>query len=94
MDVQESHTVLTSQNPAASSTSGRRLPRSGDLLVSRRMARADVYAISVVPAEALLTTIRFDIAVETAGELARRREVDGWYTCDDTHFVPISRYRT
>ena len=69
------------------------VPKQGDLLVSRCTARADVYAISVVPAEARLTTGRFEEAINTVGELARRRAVDRWYTCDYTHFVPIARYR-
>jgi hypothetical protein len=94
MDVQEPRTVVNSQKAAALSTSGRTpVPKEGDLLVSRRTARADVYAISVVPAEAQLTTVRFEEAINAAGELARRRAVDGWYTCDHTHFVPIARHR-
>ena len=68
-------------------------PVSGDLLIARRAARADVYAISVVPTAALLTSVRYPEAIEVVSELARRREVDAWYTCDHTHFVPIARHR-
>jgi hypothetical protein len=93
MDMQEFRTVLNDQEAAPLSRVARKaVPRSGDLLVSRRRAR-DVYAISVVPAQALLTTMRFEEATHTVGEIARRRAVDGWYTCDHTHFVPIARYR-
>jgi hypothetical protein len=95
MDVEESRTVSNIQKASALSTVGRTpVPEHGDLLVSKRMARADVYAISVVPAEALLTTTRFEEAIGLLGELARMRAVDGWYTCDHTHFIPIARYRT
>ena len=40
-------------------------PKQGDLIVSRRTARADVYAISVIPGEAHLTTVRFEEAIHT-----------------------------
>lgn len=94
MNVHESGAVVNSPTatalPARGST---RVPKEGDLLVSKRTARADVYAISVVPAAAHLTTGRHYEAIRTVGELARRRAVDGWYTCDHTHFVPIARFR-
>ena len=86
--------MVNSRKAAALSTSGRTpVPKEGDLLVSRRTARADGYAISGVPAEALLITVRFEEAINTVGKLARRRAVDGWYLCDHTHFIPIGLYR-
>jgi hypothetical protein len=72
----------------------RPFPEQGDLIVSRRTARADVYSISVIPDQAHLTTVRFEEAIHTVEELAGRRAVDGWYTCDHTHFIQIARYRT
>lgn len=68
-------------------------PVSGDVLVSERTARADVYAISVVPAPAAIVARSYLEAIETARELARRRGVDGWYTCDQTHYARIARHR-
>ena len=87
--------VMNSQKATAMLRGGRRpSPKHGDLIVSKRTARADIYAISVVPGEPDLTTVRFEEAINTVGELARRRAVDGWYTCDHTHFIQIARYRT
>ena len=86
--------MVNSEKAAALLTTGRTsVLKEGDFIVSRRAARADVYAISVVPAEPQMTTVRFDEAIDTVRELARSRAVDGWYTCDHTHFVPIARYR-
>ena len=87
--------MVNSEKATALSTSGRRpFPKEGDLIVSRRTARADVYAISGVPDAAHLTTVRFRRRSVQWVKLARRRAVDGWYTCDHTHFIPIARYRT
>jgi hypothetical protein len=71
----------------------RSAPRIGDVVVSERTARADVYAISVVPAEAHVVAGRYAEAIETVRELARQRGVDGWYTGDQTHYVRVARYR-
>jgi hypothetical protein len=67
---------------------------SGDVLVSRPTARADVYDISVVPAVARMSDLRHEDGKETGRQLARRLAVDGWFTCDDTHFLRIATYRT
>jgi len=69
-------------------------PKSGDVLVSERSARADVYDISLVPANAHMMVERYDEAVQTVRELARQRNVDGWCTVDQTHYARIARYRT
>ena len=39
-------------------------PKSGDVLVSRPTARADVYAISVIPSEARIVAARYQDAME------------------------------
>jgi hypothetical protein len=67
--------------------------KSGDVLVSRPTARADVYAISVIPGKAHIVAARYQDAMEKAEELARGQAVDGWYTCDQTHFARIARHR-
>lgn len=72
---------------------GRPAPTPGDVLVSRPTARADVYAISVIPGKALIVPAHFQEAMERVDELARGLAVDGWYTCDHTHFVQIARHR-
>lgn len=73
---------------------GRPAPKAGDVLVSERTARADVYDISVVPAQAHMMVQRYDEAIETVRQLARQRNVDGWCTVDQTHYAQIARYRT
>jgi hypothetical protein len=67
--------------------------KAGDVLVSRPTARADVYEISVVPSLARLSDARYEDGRETGRQLARRLAVDGWFTCDHTHFVRIATYR-
>lgn len=69
-------------------------PRPGDVLVSRPTARADVYAISVVPRAAHMTARRYPEAIDTAEELARQLRVDGWFTCNHTHYAPVARHRS
>ena len=71
----------------------RQYPQSGDVLASRPTARADIYQISVVPTKADLVATRYDDAMERVRELARVRAVDGWYTCDHTHFARIASHR-
>jgi hypothetical protein len=73
--------------------SQRSAPRTGDVLISRRTARADVYAISMIPIEAHIIATRYQDAMLKGSELARRLAVDGWYTCDHTHFVRIAKHR-
>ena len=67
--------------------------KSGDVLVSRPTARADVYDISVVPALARMTDLRYEDGKEAGRQLARRLGVDGWFTCDHTHFMRIATFR-
>jgi hypothetical protein len=83
------------ENDTSNNRSARRgsAPKPGDLLVSEPTARADVYAISVVPAAAHKVVRRYQEAIEKVRELARQRGVDGWYTVDQTHYARVARYR-
>ena len=74
--------------------SRRSVPQSGDVLASRPTARADLYVIGVVPTEAKIAAMRYHDAMETVRELARALAVDGWYTCDHTHFARIASHRS
>jgi hypothetical protein len=69
-------------------------PAPGDVLVSERTARADVYAISVVPGPTLIVAPRYSNAIRKVRDLARERQVDGWYTADQTHYAQVARYRS
>jgi hypothetical protein len=60
----------------------------------RRTARADVYMISIVPAAAHLRATRHSGAIEKVRELARGLEVDGWFTCNQTHYARRELPRT
>jgi hypothetical protein len=55
----------------------RRFPQSGDVVASRPTARADIYAIGLVPTEAKIVAMRHDDAMERVRELARTLAVDG-----------------
>jgi hypothetical protein len=68
-------------------------PSEGDVLVSERSARADVFAISLVPAEGHLVVPRYSDAIARVHALARRLRVDGWFTSDQTHYVRVASYR-
>jgi hypothetical protein len=68
-------------------------PRPGDVLVSQTSARADRYSIGVVDDPEQAVARRFDEAMQTAKQLAHRQQVDGWYTCDHTHFLLVARHR-
>jgi hypothetical protein len=69
------------------------IPQPGDVLASERTARADVYTISIVPAAAHLTVTRHSEAIEKVRELARRLEVDGWFTCNHRHYLRVASFR-
>ena len=71
----------------------RTLLQAGDVLASARTARADVYTISIVPAAAHLTATRHAEAIDTVRELAGALEVDGWFTCDHTHYARVANVR-
>jgi hypothetical protein len=83
----------TPSHNTSSIPSRRSGPVAGDVLASERTARADVYAISVVPGPAQIFARRYPEAIERVRELARQRGVDGWFTGDQTHYASIARYR-
>ena len=70
-------------------SSGPSGPVPGDVLASRPTARADLYLISVVPRAAHMTAKRYPEAIDAVRELARQRRVDGWFTCNHTHYARI-----
>jgi len=72
----------------------RSAPQAGDILASKRTARADVFTISTIPTGSDITVTRYSAAIERVQELARARRVDGWYTCDHTHYVRVASYRS
>jgi hypothetical protein len=83
--------MTSSRAPAAPARGG--APRPGDIVASKRAARADAYDISIVPADAHATLSRHADALRTVESLARHLRVDGWYTCDQTHHARVASYR-
>ena len=71
----------------------RALPKTGDLLVSRRSARTDAYEISVVPQSVHTVSKSYREAIEKASGLAGLLAVDAWFTCDHRHYASIVRHR-
>ena len=69
-------------------------PQAGDILVSERSARADVFTVSVVPAAGAETVTRYSAAIELVKNLARSRHVNGWFTNDQIHYLRIVSYRS
>ena len=68
-------------------------PQAGDILAAERSARADMFSISTIPADSDIVVTRYSEAIKRVQELARRRRVDGWYTCDHTHYACVASYR-
>jgi hypothetical protein len=95
MGAHDSYVAVRGENSRKASgvPSRRQYPQPGDVLASRPTARADIYQISVVPTKADLVPMRHDDAMERVRELARALAVDGWYTCDHTHFAQIASHR-
>ena len=79
---------------APRSDTWRSAPQAGDILVSERSARADVFAISIIPSDSDVTLTRYSAAIERVRELACARQVDGWYTSDHTHYARVASYRS
>jgi hypothetical protein len=95
-DSMSAHGIPLESNRSDNAASMRRrrpVPSPGDILASERTARADIYAISVVPAPAHTVAGRYPEAIEKVRELARQLGVDGWYTGDQTHYAQVARYR-
>lgn len=72
----------------------RAVPQEGDVLVSRPTARADNFAISVVPARTHAVAGRYGEAIASIRQFARQHAVDAWYTCDHIHFLRVARHRS
>jgi len=91
----EGRRITPEHNPSDGTSSRAWLsaPSSGDVLASEPTARADVYEISVVPAPAHMVARRYPEAIEKVRELACRLGVNGWYTCDQTHYAQVAKYR-
>ena len=88
--------IATNDDRLAKSTrfdAARPAPQAGDILASERTARADVFVISTSPADSAITVTRYSAAIERVQELARARRVDGWYTCDHTHYARVASHR-
>lgn len=68
-------------------------PKPGDVVVSERSARADVYDISILPGNADQVARRRGDAIERVRQLASQLRVDAWYTCDQTHYVHLAAHR-
>jgi hypothetical protein len=72
----------------------RPVPQPGDILASRPTARADSFAISVVPAPTHAVARRYVEAIASVREFARQHAVDAWYTSDHTHFLRVAHHRS
>jgi hypothetical protein len=79
---------------ACSAGSFRSAPTDGDVLASKRTARADFYTISIVPDTRYIRAGRHSEAIDKVQELAERLGVDGWFTCDHTHFARVAMHRS
>jgi hypothetical protein len=64
------------------------------VLVSKRAARADFYAISIVPEAGHTRVRRLSEAIDRVQQLAAQLGVDGWFTCDHTHFARVATHCT
>ena len=71
----------------------RLVPQQGDVLASRPTARADRFAISVIPAPTHAVAARYDEAIASIREFARQHAVDAWYTSNHIHFLRVAHHR-
>jgi hypothetical protein len=63
-------------------------------LTSERSARADVYEISIVPADGRAVVSRYADAVQIVRALAQQLSVYGWITSDQTHYARVASHRS
>jgi hypothetical protein len=84
---------MTSGNGICHSVHLIRSPRlnPGDVLVSRPTARADLYQLQIIPVASHATHSRYEDGIAAGRQLARSLGVNGWFTCDHTHFMSIAR---
>jgi hypothetical protein len=71
----------------------RPVPHSGDVLASKRSARADVFMICIVSGADDRRVKRYQEAIDRLLELARELRVDGWFTCNHTHYARVAHFR-
>ena len=71
----------------------RPVPQAGDVLASKRSARADVFTICIVSGSDEKRMKRYQEAIDRVRELAREWRVDGWYTCNHTHYARVAHFR-
>jgi hypothetical protein len=91
------HGTAVDHRPSSEAHSARGFrssPHDGDVLASRRTARADFYTIGIVPDTGHIRAGRYSEAIGKVQELAERLGVDGWFTCDHTHFARVAMHRT
>jgi hypothetical protein len=63
------------------------------VLASKRSARADVFTIQIVSGADEERMRRYQEAIDRVIELARELRVDGWYTCNHTHYARVASFR-
>jgi hypothetical protein len=85
--------AATAEARRGSRPAGGPRPKSGDVLVSRPTARADLYETSVIPAVAHIANVSYEDGTNSGRQLARELAVDAWFTCDHTHVVRLAHYR-
>jgi hypothetical protein len=71
----------------------RPVPQAGDVLASKRSARADVFMICIVSGAGDRRAKCYQEAIDRVLELASELRVDGWYTCNDTHYARVAHFR-
>jgi len=71
----------------------RPVPQAGDVLASKRSARADVFTICIVAGADDRRMKRYQEAIDRVCELARELRVDGWYTCNHTDYARVAHFR-
>jgi hypothetical protein len=71
----------------------RPMPQAGDVLASKRSARADVFTICIVSGADDKRMKRYEEAIHRVRELAREMQVDGWFTCNHTHYARVGNFR-
>jgi hypothetical protein len=85
--------IMTNDGRFQGRPARRAVPQAGDILASERSARADVFAVSIIPTGDDITVTRYSAAIERVRELARARQVDGWFTSDQIHYARVASYR-
>jgi hypothetical protein len=94
MIMQPTASGMTERETGSRTRDVRAVPVAGDVLASERSARADVYALSIVPAEGRAVVSRYSEAIRTVRELAAQLRVDAWFTSDQTHYARIASHRS